>query len=356
MSKDMEYHCDRPPEEIIEQQMLEIQKGARPALHLYSNPKPLNERRFLCPDDVAPCVAYRRLGIKSVPAVVFAPGKKSLPESSLEVKVTPSASNLGPRICGLISIEKPEKLPTLLGTSVFADVNTELSKLTSAIASSVERLRQFHVTAPNQLHYHHMVFSAAIRALETLRAIELLIKENLWHQALALLRLLYEIHLNFFFDWLQPETNYRFLAASAVLGSAGVVKARVEMSKELIGQGVSQTSAEEQAKIVWKPVTIASTVAEKAKLPKIGILYHQEIYSFLSQVTHQDFEVASLHANRFDDETFLTIDDELKVTFFRFMDLVVSEFVFCVDRDIGNQTIDKSQCNPNPSSTSGSKS
>ncbi len=340
MSKNMEYRCDNPPLGIIDERMLDIRKGARPTLHLCSNPIPNHDKRFLCPDDVVSCIAYRKLGIKSVPAVVFSPGKKSLPESSLEVRVTLSAPNLGPRVCGLISAEKPEKLQSHFGTSAFVDVDSELSKLMTALANLVVRLRQFHVTEPNQLHYHHMVFSAIVRTQETLRAIELLIKGNLWHQALAMLRLLYEILLNFFFDWLQPETNYRFLAASSVLGSAGVVKARSNMSKELIAQGISQASAEEQSKIVWKPVTIASTVAEKAKLPKVGILYHKEIYSFLSQVAHQDFEVASLHANRFDDETFLTINNDLKVTFFHFMDLVVSEFVFCLDRDIGNPTSD----------------
>lgn len=335
MSSNSEYLCDHPPEDVLEELMLEIRKGSRPTLHLYSNPKPNEEIRFLCPDDVALCIAYRRLGVKSVPAIVFAAGKQSLPESSFEVRVASSAPSLGPRICGLVSAERPQKLPSILGENVFVNASTELLKLGEALVSQIERLRLFHVIKPGQLHYHHMVFSAVIRVQETLRAIELLIEKNLWYQALALLRVLYEIHLNFFFDWLQPETNYRFLAASAALGSAGLAKAKVNTSKELVEQGVSQRSAEEQANIVWKAVTFASTVAEKAKLPKVGILYHRDIYSFLSQITHQDFEVASLHANRFDDETFLTIDGELKATYFRFLDLIVTEFVFCVDRDIG---------------------
>lgn len=335
MSKDMEYRCDNPPEDVIEKQMLDIRRGARRPLHLYSSLKPNSAKRFLCPDDVAIFIAYKRLNIKSVPAIVFAPGKKSLPESSLEARVTPSAKNLGPRVCGLVSVEKPQTLLTVLGPTVSTHAGNELSKLSEALKSSVMNLRSFHAAASSQLHYHHMVFSAVIRVQETLRAIELLIENNLWYQALALLRVLYEIHLNFFFDWLQPETNYRFLAASAVLNSAGVAKARADLSKELRDKGISPKSADEQANIVWRPVTFASTVAEKAKLSKVGICYHKDIYSFLSQITHQDFEVATLHANRFDDETFLTIDEELKVTYLRFIDLIISEFVFCVDSDIG---------------------
>jgi hypothetical protein len=338
MSQHLEYLCDDPPENVIEELILDVRKGARHPLHLYSNPKPNSEIRFLCPDDVALCIAYRQIGIKLVPAIVFAPGKQSLPESALEIRVTPSAKNLGPRVCGLISAETPQTLPTILRSTVSANASNKLSKLTEALRVLVARLRLFHVSEPDQLHYHHMVFSAVIRTQETLRAIELLIENNLWYQALALLRVLYEIHLNFFFDWLQPETNYRFLAASAALNSAGVTKARADMSKELISQGTTQKSADEQANIVWRPVTFASTVAEKARLPKVGILYHKNIYSFLSQITHQDFEVASLHANRFDDETFLTIDKELKTTYLRFIDLIISEFVVCVDRDIGTHT------------------
>ena len=338
MAKNLDYFCDSPPEDVLEEQMLDVRKGARYPLHLYSNPTQNSEVRFLCPDDVALCIAYKRLGIKSVPAIVFAPGKQSLPESCLEVRVTPSAKNLGPRVCRLISAEEPPTLPTILGQTVSVNSSNELSKLTAALRSLVARLRLFHASELCQLHYHHMVFSAVIRAQETLRAIELLIESNLWYQALSLLRVLYEIHLNFFFDWLQPETNYRFLAAAAVLRSTGVAKEKADMSKELIRQGASQESADEQAKIVWRPVTFASTVAEKARLPKVGILYHKDIYSFLSQIAHQDFEVATLHANRFDDETFLTIDTELKITYIRFIDLIVSEFVACVDRDIGTHT------------------
>lgn len=338
MSKNLEYFCDNPPEDVVREQMLDVRKGARRPLHLYSNPKPNSEKRFLCPDDVASCIAYKRLGFKSVPAIVFAPGKQLLPESCLEVRVMPSAKNLGPRVCGLISTEKPAILPTILGQTVSVNSSNELSKLNETLTSLVARLRLFHSSELGQLHYHHMVFSAAIRIQETLRAIELLIENNLWYQALSLLRVLYEIHLNFFFDWLQPETNHRFLAAAAVLGSAGVAKEKADMSKELIRKGVSQESADEQAKIVWRPVTFASTVAEKARLSKVGILYHRDIYSFLSQIAHQDFEVASLHANRFDDETFVVIDNELKITYIRFLDLIVSEFEACVDRDLGTHT------------------
>jgi Family of unknown function (DUF5677) len=331
-SRKFEYICDKPTEDVIEWLMLQIRQGARPSIYLYHNPKPNSEKRFLCPDDVAVSFAYRRLGIKSVPAIVFAPGKRTLPHSSLEARVHSSAINLGPRICALVSAEKPQKILSVLGEKLPSEASQSIQILLSALSTLVARLRLFHAPKSNQLHYHHMIFSAVIRAQETLRAIELLVEKNLWYQALALLRVLYEIHVNFFFDWLQPETNYRFLAAAAVLN---VAKAKSEMVKELIDKGTPKVSADEQANIVWKPVNFASTVAEKARLPKVGILYHSDIYSFLSQISHQDFEVASLHANRFDDEKFLTIDDEIKETYLRFMDYIVAEFLTCVSEDIG---------------------
>lgn len=183
-------------------------------------------------------------------------------------------------------------------------------------------------------HYHHMIFSALLRAKETLMAIDLLIRENLWYQALSLLRVLYEIHLNFYFDWLQPESNYRHLAAAAVFNGSMLDKQKSSTKNQLISEGLSAQAAEDQANRVWNPVKIASTVAEKAKLPKVGILYHKDIYGFLSQVSHQNFEIASLHANRFDDEKFLMVEKDLKLTYLRFMDLIVSEFAAAVSDDL----------------------
>jgi hypothetical protein len=108
------------------------------------------------------------------------------------------------------------------------------------------------------------------------------------------------------------------------------------MSDELIAEGIPAKEAIEQANIAWRPVTFASNVAEKAKLPTVAILYHKSIYEFLSQISHQNFEVASLHANRFDDDKFTTIDDGIKTTYLRFMDLIVSEFYACINGDIGS--------------------
>ncbi|NRR32210.1 hypothetical protein HSX11_18710 [Oxalobacteraceae bacterium] len=334
-SRGFEYLCDAPPEDIIQEQMLDIRQGSRRPLHLYANQNPNAGPRFLCPDDVCICIAYRRLGMRKVPAIVFSPGCKSLPESSFEAKVFPSAKKLGPRISGLVSAERPTMVATILGTTLPSDALKGLEKLSSELRTLVARLRLFHLSQNGQLHYHHMIFSAVVRAQETMRAIELLVEQNLWYQALALLRVLYEIHLNFFFDWLQPESNYKYLAIAAALSTSAVAKAKRKLSIDYMAEGLSASDAEEHASIVWKPVNFATTVSEKARLPKVGILFHKEIYSFLSQVSHQDFEVASLHANRFDDEAFLTIDDDLKSSYLRFMDLIVSEFVDCVDSDIG---------------------
>jgi len=163
----------------------------------------------------------------------------------------------------------------------------------------------------------------------------LLIKENLWYQALALLRVAYEIHLNFYFDWLQPETNYRFLAAAAVWDTKGISKQKRLMADELKAAGVPEEAAFERANLAWKGVGMAATVSEKARLSKTGICYHKDIYDFLSRITHQDFEVASLHANRFERDEFLTIEPDVKVTYLRFMDYIVSETLYCINQDLG---------------------
>lgn len=329
------YRCDSPPDDLVLQLIRSIQMGARPALHLYANKNPSCNFRFLCPDDVAYFLAYTRLGFGSVPAVVLAPGREPLPYSSLETKANPKQREFGFRVHGLVSTVLPGEVPSIIGSDVSQDPILLVRKISRVLNAQIARLRLFHVAERGQLHYHHMIFSALIRIHETLVAIDLLIEKNLWYQALTLLRTLYEIHLNFYFDWLQPETNYKFLAAAAVFSSIDVSRARKSLREELISQGKTVDAADAQASITWRPVVFASTVSEKARLPVVGMLYHKQIYDFLSRVTHQDFEVASLHANRFDDEKYKAIADNVKLTYLRFMDLVVSEFITCVESDIG---------------------
>ena len=334
-SRGFEYLCDAPPEEIIQEQTEDVRQGARPALHLYANQNPNDNVRFLCPDDVAICIAYRRLGFRTVPAVVLSPGRRSLPFSSFETKAFSTMKDMGLRICGLVSAETPTELPSILGETLPSNPKAAIEALSHTLRNLIERLRIFHVHHTGQLHYHHMVFSAIVRLQETLQAIEILIENNLWNQALALLRVLYEIHLNFYFDWLQPEVSHRYLAAAAIFKGTDVARERRSMTQELIANGLTSHAAAERANLAWLPVTIASTVSEKARLPKIGILYHKDIYDFLSQISHQNFDIASLHANRFDDDSFLAIEEDAKSTYLRFIDCIVSEFVVCVDEDIG---------------------
>lgn len=182
-----------------------------------------------------------------------------------------------------------------------------------------------------------MLFSALIRAKETLDAIALLIKNDLWYQALALLRVLYEIHLNFCFDWIQPETNYKYLAAAAAFSNADIAKQKQELKTEYLADGKSNSESIALADSTWKPVQMATSVIEKSKLSSFGVYFHKDIYDFLSRVSHQNFEMASLHANRFDDETFKAIEDDVKTTYLRFMGFIVTEFSLYLESDIGDE-------------------
>ncbi|MCS0613770.1 hypothetical protein NX783_13560 [Massilia kyonggiensis] len=333
-NRNFEYVCDRPPEDVIYGQMCSIRNGARPPLHLYTNPNPNDNVRFLCPDEVAVYLAYQKLKIRSAPAIVFGRGKQPLPFSALEAKVVSAAAEAGPRVCSLVSTRTPEKLHSFFGLKLPDDPFEVIGRLSKELENRIARLRLFHSPEVEKLHYHHMVFSAMVRAQETLRGIEILIRQDLWYQALALLRVLYEIHLNFYFDWLQPETNYRFLAGAAVF-SDNLGQQKRSTAEELIAKGMHPTKAETHSNIIWRPVVLAGTVSEKARLPKVAIAYHKDIYSFLSRISHQDFEVASLHANRFENETFLKIEDDVKTTYLRFMDFIMSEFCICIEEDIG---------------------
>lgn len=336
-----EYCCDSPPEPLVDEFKQGIRGGDRPPLHLYPNPNPNTQKTFpfLCPDDVLIYRAYKELGISCVPTIVLSVGSYDLPYSVMEVRAQKGLEILEPRIQRLISAKKATKLPTLTGKDLPNEPAEILTVLVHNLEKTITRIRQFHLSTPAEIHYHHMVFSAALRMKETLVAIEILIEKNLWYQALSLLRVLYEIHLNYYFDWLQPQTNYKFLAAAAAMDSATINRLKQRTSLELMAKGINKNLAERGANMVWRPVTYASTISEKSKLPMIGIIYHANIYQFLSQVSHQDFEVASLHANRFDNELFSTVEDDAKITYLRFMDLIVSEFFYCINEDIGLPSI-----------------
>lgn len=334
-AENFRYVCDQPPEDVIDEQMQDIRRGARRPLHVYANQNSRDPVRFLCPDEVVLHIAYQRLGIQVVPAIVLSAGKDPLPYSMFEARVQAGAEREGARITGIVSAAKPTEVSTIVGKTLPDDPVEVLGHFKEALQVRIARLRLFHTMEAGQLHYHHMLFSALVRAHETLQAVELLIQQNLWYQALALLRVLYEIHLNFYFDWLQPESNYRYLAMAAVLDANGLSRERQSSAQELMGEGLSRTAAEARAALIWRPVAFASSVVDKARLPQVGILYHKQIYSFLSQVLHQDFEVASLYANRFEDEQFLVIEDNLKSTYLRFIDIIVGEFVHCMEADIG---------------------
>lgn len=333
--KDPTYICDEPPEELIAHIAARIRSGYRPALHLYPHSNPNETCRFMCADDVVFFLAYRRLNIASVPAIVFAPGRQALPNSAFEFKVSSQLKDAAPRMVGIVSVPLPEFLASSFKKGMPDATDAIVETLYKSIDHVIANLRLFHSPMQEQLHYHHTIFSAAVRIQETLRSIALLIKEDLWYQALALLRVLYEIHLNFYFDWLQPETNYRFLAAAAVWDTKGISQQRRLMADDLVVKGVPEQLAAERASLAWKGVSMASTVSEKARLSKTGICFHKDIYEFLSRITHQDFEVASLHANRFERDGYLAIQPDVKTTYLRFMDIIVTEILVCFSEDIG---------------------
>lgn len=218
-------HClDSPPKSLIAEFMQQIRGGERPSLHLYPNPNPntREEFPFLCPDDVLYYEAYKALKISCVPATILSIGNYDLPYSVMEARSQKGLEIIEPRIQRLISAKKPSTLATLIGNEISKNPSETLTILIKKLEYTITRIRQFHISTPAEIHYHQMIFSATLRMKETLEAIEILVKNNLWYQALALLRVLYEIHLNYFFDWLQPQTNYKFLAAAAAMDTATI--------------------------------------------------------------------------------------------------------------------------------------
>lgn len=111
--------------------------------------------------------------------------------------------------CGFIcsTMPLPEKCEyySLLGKKEFSDNDSKFEHLQSTIDVLTGRLKNFHGAYSACIHYHQTLFSVLYRLSEIIQAIRLLIKNSFYYQAVALLRSVYEISLDFYVDWLAPE-------------------------------------------------------------------------------------------------------------------------------------------------------
>ena len=98
------------------------------------------------------------------------------------------------------------------------DFASVIRTLTRSVESTKNAISAFHL-APAEvvIHYHHTLYSVLCSMEQLLHAIELLLSNDLEYQVRPLIRLAYDLFLNFYIDWLYPEKMGPLFQALAVL-------------------------------------------------------------------------------------------------------------------------------------------
>jgi hypothetical protein len=308
---------------FVEWMSYEIRCGFRPVLYLYKGIFGDTASGFVCADDVAAYQAYRSLGIRRLPAVILGKHVNMLTESGICLRIKDGRTAFD----STIAIPRPEV------QSFFGEGNElrklspfeALTKLKEATQKAAVCIKAFHIEekSEKEIHYHHCLHSVAFRLLETLNAVELLLKNNMAYQIRPLVRSAYDLFLNFYIDWLSPEHVGMLLQSLAVLSR----------TQKTDSQHLELKRAVEAA--YGGLADVCRNMYEKGRLSPLGARGHSMIYSNLSPAVHQDFGVAheygdTLVAGRVEE----TSDEDILANI-RWLDLIAAGTITRLLDDVG---------------------
>ncbi|WP_155623944.1 hypothetical protein [Burkholderia territorii] len=320
------------PDEIIDARCAQIRGGRRPTILLRENHDVADAPRFFCCDSLTALAAYRRLGFSLVPAAIFStqvpPG---LTHSAFEVSIATNLGDTSPRVAGFRPCKVDSLLATRLDDLTFPDA---LVFLEQRVENVLEKLQSFHADGYETLHYHDMLHSTLVRTRDYLSGARLLLNAGLHSQAISLYRSLYELHLNFYVDWLAPENSWMELAYAVNVDSRYLNRLSTELS-ESFSRGRPKQQAEQLTKRALLLARWLGIVKNKASFVPVGIGLHDVYYGYLSSVQHQDFREAANHANRFRSEDYQAVDAECQDWLRQLVNITVSETLELVESDIG---------------------
>ena len=303
----------------------EIRSGHRPTLMLYRGFLDSVSNKFFCPDDQYAFRAYRWLGIQKVPVLILGQEKDLLDESSFVIQ--------GPYYEGMrtFSFER-ENYASLLTAIVGKETaikklsRDELLKVLEGCAlEAVGQIEAFHLDGQIQgkIHYHHTLHSVAYRLVESLRAIEVLLINKMSFQIIPIIRVIYELYLNFYVDWLAPESMGPLLQ---LVASAKGLPAKAGKRSEF-------KALEEQFGSI---IRFCESPAQKAHFSPLGATFHETVYSTLSSAAHQDFRVTERYGMTLESGYPEDISDEQFHVLIRWLDVIVSEVVGRISDDVAH--------------------
>lgn len=307
-----------------------IRSGHRPALYVYKNINSNSDIKFIAPDDADVYVAYEELGIYSVPVVILE-ASVDLVESAFQIRHQFfHEENLGGFICSTMPLPETDKYDSLLGTDVFTNNDSKLEHLQSTLEALTERLKDFHGAYSAGIHYHQTLFSVLYRLSENIQAIRLLIKNSFYYQAVALLRSIYEISLDFYLDWLAPEQVGFWLQTHSAVDRKGFNSAIALASR-------SDNTKRDK---VWAEslrycYDFLSNVSNKAEMSPLGRSFYDTVYTFTSEVIHQDFSMTEVYAIRMENPEHRSFDAQAITTLVHCVDMIASKVYLRIHSDIG---------------------
>jgi hypothetical protein len=327
------FYCDQPEPEDIARLTRAIREGYRLPIFIYRNPNVSDAERYLAPDDVATFRAYEQLGIRKVPVVSLTRPKGTSEEAAYEIRSfrTPK-KNLPSHIVGF-QPGVSGTVPALLGVKSPEEAVSSLQYFRRRISEAQAALKRFHI-AGAEIHYHHTLYSTLYRLDETLGGVVALLERKMWYQAVPLLRSLYETALTFYLDWLAPEQMAPFLALSSVLDNEGVRK--LVRSLSTVECPGSEPFVDRQIeKAIARTFELVRNVRLKAELSPLGTRFYENMYSFMSRVAHQDFEMVANFAHTLEHAERPQLARETIISLLLSADVIVAMVVLRVTDDVG---------------------
>jgi len=307
-----------------------IRSGRRPELYIYKNIVSSSEIPYIAPDDTHAYIAYKELGIQSVPVVILEVST-DLEESAFQIRhQLYHEENLGAFICATSSLPEQTHYHSILGESSFSSNDASLAHIQLSIDKLIEKLKAFHGEYSSGIHYHRTLFSILFRLSENIQAIRLLIDNRFYYQAVALLRSIYEISLDFYVDWLAPEQVGFWLQTHSAVDRKGL-----KMAFQLAAPSDNAKKNKFWEESMRYCYDFLSTARNKAEMSPLGRRFYDEVYTFTSEVIHQDFKMTEAYALFMENPEHRSFDAEAITTLITCVDMIAGKDYSRILQDIG---------------------
>ncbi|HCG8477102.1 TPA: hypothetical protein NJ560_004591 [Vibrio parahaemolyticus] len=323
------YVYEKPESKDIEIVKTAIRQGHRPLLYLYHSIKP-DDDSLLCSDDLIAYNAYLELGISMPPVAIYA-SKKGIEESCFILRGGIDKAGIYNYVEGF-HYHTYKELPLKWREKGEMSPKVFFEESISELNQAREKLALFHVEG--QIHYHHTVSAILERVTTSLASIEMLFKEEHYLCAASIVRMMYEVLLNYYIDWLSPDIMPEFLQINSVTSSKERMDGYNIAFKQRVKKGISKTRATKLKDSDLRCDQLASKVIEKAKMLPVDEQFHHRIYSRLSKIAHHSFSVNELHfekAHGLDSQNYKTLIYEI----IGVSDFVVKQTLNMTSGDVG---------------------